>query len=688
MAGILVATSASSNALAESSQRKLFVANGRIWAFYWDPSTYQEYFKSSADNGSTWSSATQVEPSYIEGLYYSRFDVVSDGTYAHIVVSDDYDYNLGGIFYRRALLNSNGTITYSAGWQEIEGLDEEGISNPVIALDSNGYPWVAGADFFDNNYSDGAPVIWKSSTKDGTWSTASGFPYSPESKVDYPNLAPLTSGKMGVFLFSTEANKGVKYIEWSGSAWGSISTIYPTNLVSSLCVQNSVVTRGDDIYCTWNDAYYTTQLNYAFRISGSWNVDEEVYNDGTQNTLTVDLATGDAYCFFDGGGSHPNYLAYKKSLHGYGWSDTNYWIDETTDNGLRVYQSYPTIVNNKIGIFYKTKFSSPYNLKFALLSFNLYLAPSGVSSGEAFGSPKLNLHVIASGIASAEAFGTGKIALIITPIGIATAEGFGTAKLSLNITPSGIPSAEAFGSAKLNLYAIASGIPSAEIFGSPNVAKTQFLQPDSITSEEAFGATTLSLAIVAVGITASESFGSSLLILKVIPSSITSTEALGSPQLNLTLTTSGIPSSEVFGTASLALHILPSSIPSLEAFGLPSTLQVVSPSSILTSEAFGTPRTVTLIIPTGIASEEGFGTPQVIISITIYPNGIASAEIFGVPVVIIPVTLYPDSIVSAEMLGACTLILVSTGKGWVIRSDDIQKSTDEIHVGSGVVFTV
>lgn len=98
------------------------------------------------------------------------------------------------------------------------------------------------------------------------------------------------------------------------------------------------------------------------------------------------------------------------------------------------------------------------------------VTPTGISTGEAFGTPVVQQNVTPSGIASAEAFGTPIATLFLAPTGIASEEAFGAPLVNQSVTPTGIPSAEAFGAApSLPQVVTPASIPSAEAFGTPTI---------------------------------------------------------------------------------------------------------------------------------------------------------------------------------------------------------------------------
>src|SRR3972149_9656044 len=74
------------------------------------------------------------------------------------------------------------------------------------------------------------------------------------------------------------------------------------------------------------------------------------------------------------------------------------------------------------------------------------IIPSGIPSGEAFGSAKLNQQILPSTISSTESFGTTKINQQLKPTAIVSTEAFGTSKIFTDkISPPSIASQENFG---------------------------------------------------------------------------------------------------------------------------------------------------------------------------------------------------------------------------------------------------
>lgn len=126
------------------------------------------------------------------------------------------------------------------------------------------------------------------------------------------------------------------------------------------------------------------------------------------------------------------------------------------------------------------------------------VSPSGISSGETFGTAKVNLQVSPSGIATGETLGTPQLNLSVAPSGIAGAEAFGTAIIGA-IAPAGIDSGESFGTALVTYqqFVSPSGIATGEAVGAPEgiqVGYPQDVSPEGIESLEAIVAPSVRLS--------------------------------------------------------------------------------------------------------------------------------------------------------------------------------------------------
>jgi len=130
-----------------------------------------------------------------------------------------------------------------------------------------------------------------------------------------------------------------------------------------------------------------------------------------------------------------------------------------------------------------------------------FLLPSSIVSEEAFGNLVIAGPLIVPGIGSQEALGTLTVTpggVSVAPSGISSEELFGLPKLNVFVIPSGIVTSEAFGAAKLNLKLILTAIASAEAFGTATVEMILVIRPSGIASVELFG-TPILIVILAGG---------------------------------------------------------------------------------------------------------------------------------------------------------------------------------------------
>jgi hypothetical protein len=122
----------------------------------------------------------------------------------------------------------------------------------------------------------------------------------------------------------------------------------------------------------------------------------------------------------------------------------------------------------------------------------------------------------------------------ITDVGnIASAEAFGTPVISLTIAPSGVASGEAFGSSAIQANVAGAGnIAGAEVFGTPVVstaAPVNISDVGNIANAEAFGNPGILVVLSPAGIASDELFGAPTFVLNLFPSGIPSAEAFGTP---------------------------------------------------------------------------------------------------------------------------------------------------------------
>jgi len=366
---ISIGTSTTTTATYYPAQRKGFYANGRFWVFYCDGSNI---VYCTSTNGSDWTSPTSVRSS-------SRGDCFSiwfDETYLH------YAYAPIGsnvIYYRRGTPNADGTITWSAGEQQVTTVYGH-VYYPIVTVDSNRYVWIGYTDY-DANTAQYFPYIIKSGNNDGTWgSTPSPFPYclsTFSSSYWKVVVVQLTSGKM-LILYTYNGAK-IKMRKWDGSNFGA-----EVQTTSMIVVNNyfSAVAQGDDVHLVFLIAGYTIVYVKYIYSTNSLGTEVNLKAATTLSTsapvISIDTLTNNLFVFAatktTGAGWTADHIYFVKYTASTGlWGSWVDWIDESStgtnellydaDRLTCFYQAY----DNYIGLMYMTKTATPYNVKFASL---------------------------------------------------------------------------------------------------------------------------------------------------------------------------------------------------------------------------------------------------------------------------------------------------------------------------------
>ena len=245
----------------EPPGRSVFFAQGRTWVLYFNRSSYM-YYTSSVD-GVTWANPTSLEvsPNHPPVAYF-------DGTYVHIAFQKGSPLYL---CYVRGTPNSDGIITFGSVQNVIA--TSSNYAPTSITVDSNGYPWIGYR--YSSDGSNWYPYVIKSSKNDGTWATASGFPYQLSTYADSKwviEIVPLTSGK--VVAFYTSSSRSVNAQSWSGSTWNSQAQAQYVFASAYGYPFASAVSVGDVAYLTYARASntYLTLVKYTYSSNSFSNV--------------------------------------------------------------------------------------------------------------------------------------------------------------------------------------------------------------------------------------------------------------------------------------------------------------------------------------------------------------------------------------------------------------------------------
>jgi len=274
-----VGTSTTSSVFKYSFQRHGFYANGLFWIFYSDGTNL--VYRTTRDGGS-WSAARTIRSSnlgYLDPIWF-------DGKHAHRVHTCDTTGFT--VTYQRGTPNSDSSITWSP-LQII--LPAGGTYYPAfITVDTGGYPWII------YRRSDGSgtyPFVIKSSTNDGTWVNATGFPQQlSTTSADWSvEIVPLRVRK--VLAIYALGGIAIRARVWNGSAWGreTATTSSPRS-----GIYQSAVAEGDTVHLVFleSKSHDIIHTRYAYS-NNSWNTGSTVAHSASPASspqLSMNLVNG------------------------------------------------------------------------------------------------------------------------------------------------------------------------------------------------------------------------------------------------------------------------------------------------------------------------------------------------------------------------------------------------------------
>lgn len=362
MAPSTVGTSTVNGAVSDAGHFKVFYAQGLFWVFYSDGTNMG--YKTSAD-GVTWSAWTIVR---VAAQGY-RFSVAFDGTNFHYVVF----VNTGlPNYYRMGTANPDGTITWLAAEQDCgNAVAGWNLAAPRIRVDSDGYPWIAWRQQLPAPATRYAYVS-KSSTKNGIWTNAAGFPFQL-SPTNFAGLLtdtiPLTGAK--VLAIYTCIGLPVMSRQWDGASWGLEKT---TTSIIQHELEFCAVNQGDDVHLVFTKSatFDILYARYSYS-SGSWGPETTIQAATTSNTcpiLAIHSKTSVLYCFWIGTPT-VDHIFSKRNVYG-AWDTLP--TDLITDvniiiNGIdkHPFCCFYTDYGDYLGLVYMTGLASPFNVRFAFL---------------------------------------------------------------------------------------------------------------------------------------------------------------------------------------------------------------------------------------------------------------------------------------------------------------------------------
>ena len=229
-------------ALIVPRQQKTVYAQNRHWTIYPEPTSPYDVLIHTSTNTIDWTTIDTGKDFYRGRSLSWTYDESTN--HIHILLGTESRYT----YYRMGTLHANGTITWAAPWQTAYDDGATGSDyyyRPIIFLDKDGYPWVHGR-YYNGN---GVSKILSSTTKNGTWTQRSGFPYTIENTpyTRFGDGAGLPNGDV-FFQWTLQDYSGIRYVFWNrtSESFGTPATISTGTLTtadesSSICDESGQI---------------------------------------------------------------------------------------------------------------------------------------------------------------------------------------------------------------------------------------------------------------------------------------------------------------------------------------------------------------------------------------------------------------------------------------------------------------
>lgn len=326
-------------------QRKSFYHNGRYWVFY---SPGDDFVYRTSLNNIAWSAPTTLHV----GAHAAWSSVVFDGTYVHYTCCTWTAWT--PLYYKRGIPNSDGTISWSADEQIAVAGSADKYSDPTVAIDSDGYPFIS--------YMRGDRCFCtKSSTNDGVWTADWDVLIKPSAGTYvFSSIVPLSSTRM--YIVYGEAN-AVLYGElWNGAAWSgeeNVSTSSVEDILGGFCVTSI----DDDVYVAFlKDA--TNDIVYLKRTYGvGWGAEETVEAGATATSTPVISHHGSKIYVLWADSPTADHIYYR-ARNG-AWAARVDWLDESGEGLKRndALSCYRESFAGALCAIWLTTPASPYNVR-------------------------------------------------------------------------------------------------------------------------------------------------------------------------------------------------------------------------------------------------------------------------------------------------------------------------------------
>mgnify|MGYP001559548280 CR=1 FL=1 len=282
-------TTISSNAFANSgfvtafnSQRKIVYAAGRIWTLLapGDVSAGNDLYLVSAPTSieNTWSNSGEVKSSALWSCSYAS--LCFDGTYFHLAYLD------GELYYRRGTPSSDGTVSWSVVDTVLTRTDgADVIQLPHIIMDSGNLPWI-GYVYRDSVGLTRRPWANKSSTNDGTWTDAVGFPNLLQALANVTNVrsVPVALSTNQVLMLWSDDSTKIQAMLYNGAGWDAQEVDINDNTVLGEDSFDAVADSNDIVHIVYRTILALAHKLYYLNRSaaGVWSSETLIASDTNQ----------------------------------------------------------------------------------------------------------------------------------------------------------------------------------------------------------------------------------------------------------------------------------------------------------------------------------------------------------------------------------------------------------------------
>ena len=342
---------------------------------------------SNSSDGVTWKNVTTITDGSgpASGRFSIFFSTATD-PYVHLV---DLSSSLRNVYYRRITLTTSGVTVGSEQTITSSGAGGPTYDKPTIAVNIDGYPFVAVYNATTGNQS---PYVWKDSANDGTWSTAASFPYQLNATAKSggwsTNMVPLASDKMLVFYVASTTGFALAKL-YDGANWGSAQTVTSYQVQSgsgtnSFPVFSASADSNGNVYVAYLRSNYAIQVVEQTAGATTWSSPVTLQSNVEQasgDNVAPSLSIGpfnEVYVFWAGGGTGTslNTIYYKRIVSFPTIYDSSpvSWLTETLNIQNYTLSAFRTSFGGYIGLVYQRPASGSdtgannYQIRFAKLT--------------------------------------------------------------------------------------------------------------------------------------------------------------------------------------------------------------------------------------------------------------------------------------------------------------------------------